>query len=346
MKTVLLVMDGLSEFHIMPFMDACLSSFSICEEDFAPESSKCILRLLGLPTEQLPKERAYLELLANGGELSAWESVWRCNLVGVNEVSLMNSFNAKGLSREEMQEAAEICEKILGRRFRHLSDYRNMLIAAVQPFEVPPPHENVGEAMPDLLRQVENNLTFNLLLSRCNQALRKFDRGGIHYQLYPWAGSQMVELPSFQSLHGFSGGLVAKAETVRGLGLALQMEVVAPMGATGDLDTDIDAKLRATEQLLKKHDFVLLHFNGADEAAHRYDAVGKEQFIREVYAKFSHFIRQQGPVKVVVCGDHITDSISGRHRSGPVPVWTWPWVEGLKLNTYVDLWKYLYEVKK
>lgn len=55
---------------------------------------------------------------------------------------------------------------------------------------------------------------------------------------------------------------------------------------TADIDTDIAAKATATLNMLKEHDFVLTHFNGADEAAHRYDYQSKAEFISAIDEEF------------------------------------------------------------
>lgn len=53
-----------------------LSQVSICEKDVVPESLTCILRLLGVPKEAFPTNRAYLELLAQNRDVS--EMRWYC----------------------------------------------------------------------------------------------------------------------------------------------------------------------------------------------------------------------------------------------------------------------------
>ena len=71
------------------------------------------------------------------------------------------------------------------------------------------------------------------------------------------------------------GGAVCKAEIVIGIAKALGMDVITPPNATGDVDTDIMAKAEATLAMLQQADFVIAHFNGSDEASHRYDYQGK-----------------------------------------------------------------------
>lgn len=45
------------------------------------------------------------------------------------------------------------------------------------------------------------------------------------------------------------------------------MELFPVKGATGDVDTDLDAKTEAALRAAERCPFVLLHINGADEAA-------------------------------------------------------------------------------
>ena len=98
MRSLLVIIDGLGDDHIpalnglTPFQYAehknidtliklgTYSEVSICENDFIPESLSCILRLLGVQQRDFPTNRAYLELLAHGRDISEYEMVLRCNL--------------------------------------------------------------------------------------------------------------------------------------------------------------------------------------------------------------------------------------------------------------------------
>lgn len=59
--------------------------------------------------------------------------------------------------------------------------------------------------------------------------------------------------------------------------------------------------------MLKEYDFVLTHFNGADEAAHRYDYQSKAEFISAIDEEFLEKIINniQEPLRIVICGDHV-----------------------------------------
>ncbi len=346
MRSLLVLIDGLGDDPIAswqgktPFeyaehlyMDkllqqGTLGEASICEDDIVPESCSCILRLLGVSKEDTPKNRAYLELLPHGRDISEYEMVLRCNLVAVDASGKLIAFNGRGLSPVEMKAASEACNDILKDvEFIHLSEYRNLLILnkeqKILQCPIPPPHESVGENMAELLGALRAcSLSMRYLLEEAEARLAGFARQGWHYGLYPWGPSVRKRLPSFQSLHGKQGALICKAEIVAGMGYALGMEVIMPPGATGETDTDLLAKARATVDCLQRKDFVLAHFNGSDEAGHRRNPQEKADFIARIDREFLGYVLEkvQEPLKIIICGDHITSSVTGKHSRGKVPV--------------------------
>lgn len=344
MRALLIIIDGLGDEPIPafqgktpfahaahPLMDALCASeeyFSICENDLVPESCSCILRLLGVAKEDMPQNRAYLELLAHERDISEFEMVLRCNLVATDAAGRLLAFNGRGLAPAEMREAAKTGEEVLSDlEFIHLSEYRNLLImnkeASVLDCAVPPPHESLGEDFARLLAPLRaSSLSLKYFLQETSRRLAFLHHDGLDYHFYPWGASARQKLPRFQDLHGISGGVVAKAEIVVGIARALNMEVLTPPGATGEIDTDVRAKARAAQELLARHDFVLAHFNGSDEASHRYDYEGKAQFISRIEREFLAPLLEDfaEPLKIIICGDHVTSSLSGKHGAGPVPV--------------------------
>lgn len=369
-KSLLILIDGLGdepnskiggltplEFAATPYIDrlaaqGVVGQASICEQELIPESCSCILRLLGLPTEAMPKNRAYLELLAHNRDVAPDEMVLRCNLAVRDNNGRLVAFNGSGLTTGQMKQAAMVCNKLYDDiEFFHLSEYRNLLILkqeeAVLNCRVQPPHESLGESVDQLLAELkQSSSALAKLLEEAEKRLSVFNHDGLHYILYPWGASDRQALPSFTSLNGKSGGAVCKAEIVVGIAKALGMEVITPPTATGDIDTVVSDKVEAALELLKQHDFVIAHFNGSDEAAHRYDALGKAQFIAKIDQEFlGLFMRvYDNPLKIVVCGDHVTSSVNGKHGDGPVPIIAGAInmeIEGLKISSYKDILSFL-----
>ena len=182
MRSLLVIIDGLGDDHIpalnglTPFQYAehknidtliklgTYSEVSICENDFVPESLSCILRLLGVQQRDFPTNRAYLELLAHGRDISEYEMVLRCNLVSIDKDNTLVSFNGQGLSAESMAEAAKACDEFWqGIEFMHLSMYRNLLILdkdrrILDNCVISPPHESMGKNVDLLLGELNSSL--------------------------------------------------------------------------------------------------------------------------------------------------------------------------------------------
>ena len=374
MKTLLVIIDGLGDDAIpelngkTPFdyarhdnIDKLLKIgtrryVSICEDDFMPESLGCILRLLGVQQRDFPRNRAYLELLAHDRDISEYEMVLRCNLISIDNTGRILSFNAQGLAPAEMEEAALIADAFRTNiEFLHLSHYRNLLIMdkkqdLLDNCLINPPHESLGANAYDLLADLKNNsLLIKNFIDETEKCLEGFNRNGVRYMFYPWGISERKTIPAFARLYGRKGGVVCATEIVKGIARAMHMEQPFICGGTADIDTDIAEKAKMTIELLDKEEFVLTHFNGADEAAHRYDFMGKADFISRIDREFFGQIvnRITEPTKVLLCGDHVTSSITGKHTKGDVPVVACYLndnsLQSPYINSYHDIIKFLFE---
>lgn len=78
-----------------------------------------------------------------------------------------------------------------------------------------------------------------------------------------WGQSVPVALPPFPQ----KSAVICGKELVKGIARLLHMELFPVKGATGDVDTDLDAKTEAALRAAERCPFVLMHINGADEAA-------------------------------------------------------------------------------
>jgi 2,3-bisphosphoglycerate-independent phosphoglycerate mutase len=238
------------------------------------------------------------------------------------------SFNGMGLSDRELKEIAGLFNHFAHTiEFLHLSDYRNLLIMnrkeAVLDVTTAPPHESMGMIVDELLAALKDaSLEMKVFTEEADRMLQKYSRNDLTYRLYPWGASCRTEIPSFRTLHGIDGAVVGQTEIVRGIGKALGMEVPELQYCTADIDTDVREKLAVTRRMLEQYPFVLVHFNGTDEAAHRHDYEGKAQFISRIDREFLGPLLEHGtdPLRILICGDHVTSSVTGRHTRGRGPV--------------------------
>lgn len=113
--------------------------------------------------------------------------------------------------------------------------------------------------------------------------------------------------------------------TVLGLAAWLGAETVTGPEMTGNLDTDLDAKIGAASEALRRNDLVLLHLKGADIAAHDCRPDLKMEFLEAVDRRLDELLKAWPgrPLRVAVASDHATLSESGHHSADPVPVLVW-----------------------
>jgi 2,3-bisphosphoglycerate-independent phosphoglycerate mutase len=107
----------------------------------------------------------------------------------------------------------------------------------------------------------------------------------------------------------------------------LGAEVVVPPRATGDVDTDLDAKAAAAVAALEAGcDHVVVHVGAPDEAAHRRErgavVEALERLDTELLAPLRGAVGARGG-RLAVCPDHGTDPDTGRHTATPVPALIW-----------------------
>lgn len=291
-----------------------------CTAFFLPErevdSLSCILTMLGIPADAVPDSRAPLEALGAGIEVRPGDTVYRCNLVSVQNGRLA-SFNGGMLGRGQMRAFAAASARFVpeGMQLFHLSDYRNLLVAeddTTAP-DVPPPHESLQMPVGQLLAGIPPHGRLSEFIVRSGGVLPG-------YLLYPWGGGRAAVLPDYRGLTGRMAACVCAKEVMAGIGKALGMTVCIPPGVTGDGDTDLCAKADAALRLAQDHDLVILHVNGTDELAHRHDLQGKIRFLErvdeELIGRMLDGLKENA--RLLVTSDHVTSSRTGRHEKLPV----------------------------
>ena len=335
MKTIMVILDGLSEEKIpslglmtpleyanTPTIDKMIKTGSRSKRTFyprdrKPDSLNCILSILGVEERFIPENRAYLEAIAANINVEDDEAVLRCNLVSLKNDKL-ESFNGKGLSKSEMEEAANNVKTPEHIKFFHISNYRNIVVVKKNKqflcLKDILPHENVGKSIETML---ENIRQINLL----NEFVEtnKFKIHNNDYMFYPWGVSEAAVLPAFLNLHNKSCSCVCSAEIVRGIAKSMKIDLPNLKNATADVDTDLAEKASVVLSEIKTHDVVIAHINGTDEVSHRKDLPGKikfiekidNEFLREIYEK-THY------TKIIIVSDHQTSTITGKHEKGLV----------------------------
>lgn len=132
--------------------------------------------------------------------------------------------------------------------------------------------------------------------------------------------SGLPQLPPFRQMHGMAAFMIAPTSLVAGIGLALQMDLVAVPGATGDHRSDFGAKFAKAAELLPRYDLGFVHIKAADEASHSGDFGLKTGLLEQIDAALAAVLPLLGGCLVVLTGDHTTpSSVHFDHTHHPVP---------------------------
>ena len=149
-----------------------------------------------------------------------------------------------------------------------------------------------------------------------NQQRRVAGKPVANYLLVRGAGRHQ-HYESMLNQHGLSAAVIAGERTVLGLGRLFGYTLVENERFTASYDTDIEGKLKATEQALSCHDIVFTHFKATDIAAHDHLPQKKVEFISAFDRALAKMELDQ--YLVAVCADHSTDCKRGEHNADPVP---------------------------
>lgn len=305
MSKILCIIDGMTDPSFRAEDQANLSAMRLARyvdtcRGQSPESLGCILHLLGV--KKVPEHlRGYVEALGSDIPVEANDLVLRGSWFALD---------GQGKCTVPM-EAPERIWMPQGCRYHALGQYKSILVVPgkasfVSDLTTFAPHGCVGQQAAQLCpkgcREVEAIFQENRTKDHC---------------LIPWGQAVSARLPlSFPR-----GAVVSGTGVVKGIGRLLGMEVVALSGATGDVDTDLVEKGKAALRAAATHPLVLLHVNGADEAAHRKDPCQKKAFLQKVDDILLTMLLCSSH-DVYVTADHGTDPITGKHLSDKQPVYT------------------------
>jgi 2,3-bisphosphoglycerate-independent phosphoglycerate mutase len=130
---------------------------------------------------------------------------------------------------------------------------------------------------------------------------------------------KMGHFEPFSRKYGLSGKVVSAAALIAGIGSAIGLARIDVPGATGSVNTDLDAKVRAAREAFSSSDFVLVNIKGADEAGHDGDARAKMAFIEKIDLALAPLTELQDTI-TIVCADHSTPCSIKDHSADPVPL--------------------------
>jgi len=296
------------------------------------------LSIMGFDPAKYYTGRAPIEAAGAGIDLHPDDVAFRCNLVTV-ENGLLVDHSSGHISTPEARSLIELVEKRLGGEGKHFftgTSYRHLLIWRNGPHDglvTTPPHDVLGQPAErhaprgpgagKLLKFMEESKEI-FSGHAVNEARRKAGKNQAS-QIWLWGQGRSASLPSYRELFGLTGGVVTAVDLVRGIGRLAGLEANTVKGATGFIDTDYAAKVRAALEILEKHDFVFVHVEAPDECSHNGDLRLKlkaiEDFDRQVVGPIWEALNKRGwQYRLIIGTDHRTPVNIRIHTAEPVPM--------------------------
>lgn len=131
-------------------------------------------------------------------------------------------------------------------------------------------------------------------------------------------GGVVPHLQPLQERFDIRGACIAAAALVKGVCRMAGMKVIDVPGATGSVNTDLNAKVKAALKALETHELVLLHVKGFDEASHDGNVAAKVKLIERTDKELKPLISTADFVVLAI--DHTTPVTVREHTGDSVPI--------------------------
>ena len=357
MKYIILLGDGMSDEPIeelggktplqaaaTPHMDILAQQGTIglaetVPQAFHPGSDVANLSVFGYDPAVSYTGRSPLEAASMGVDLGPDDVAYRLNLVTLGLAGgdmYMQDFSAGHITTGEARELIECLQEELGDdefQFYPGVSYRHLMVwrGGRDDFNMPPPHDLTGqsirshvlrseEVMP--LMQITN--AAQLLFRRHPVNLKRENEGKLAANsIWLWGQGRRPQMPTLKDKFHLSGAVISAVDLIKGIGIYAGLDVINVPGATGYLDTNYLGKAEAALEALKTRDFVYLHVEAPDEAAHGGSLTDKieaiERFDKDVVGTVMNGLRALGDYRVLLLPDHPTPVAKMTHTKDPVP---------------------------
>jgi 2,3-bisphosphoglycerate-independent phosphoglycerate mutase len=302
-------------------------------EDMPPGSDVANLSVMGYDSHKYYTGRAPLEAAAMGIKLEEDDIAFRYNLVTV-ENGIMEDYSAGHITSEEGRELIRALKPLMpAERLYAGVSYRNLLILKAGAQAVcTPPHDITDRPIKDYMpRGKDAELLVGLmeaakpLLASHPINMRRITEGKRPANMiWLWGQGPAPSMPTFQEKFGLKGAMISAVDLLKGIGVYAGLEVIDVPGATGTIDTNYEGKVEAALKALERVDFVYLHIEAPDEAAHEGDVRLKikalELFDRNVVGPMIEGLKKRGKDwRVLLMPDHATPIEIRTHNHDPVP---------------------------
>jgi len=291
------------------------------------------LNIMGYDPGRFHTGRAPLEAASMGIRLSRDEVAFRCNLVTLDfrpDGVFMEDYSAGHIGTDAARPLLESLQHHLGRddmRFHAGVSYRHLLVWKHGPERAPsfPPHDFTGREVGSLLNDSTLPGLHELVRKSWPifETARAGDPGLRANSIWLWGSGKAPHLPSFQQRFGLTGGVISAVDLLKGIGVYAGLAPIHVPGATGYLDTNYEGKARSALDRLADLDFIYLHVEAPDEAAHSGSLELKmraiEDFDRRVVTPVLEGMDAFPDYRILLVTDHYTPISVRTHTREAVP---------------------------
>ena len=301
-------------------------------EGFPPGSDIGNMSLMGYDPAKYHTGRAPIEAASLGIKLQPNETALRCNLVTIKN-GIMDDYSAGHISAESAKKVVDELQKLncdkyrfyLGTQYRHILVVKDLKLSESP---LTPPHDISDK---EVLKYEPKNETLQEIRKKAREVLADCaeNKARIAAGLKPatdvwfWGEGSAAKYPTLKERYGMTGAVISEVDLVKGLGALAEMEVVFVEGATGYLDTNYAGIMDAAREMLKKHDFVLVHIEAPDETSHEGDLDKKiqaiEDFDKNVVGEIIKMQKEYPDLTLMVLPDHPTYVRTKTHAKDKVP---------------------------
>ncbi len=301
-----------------------------------PGSDTAHLSLLGYDPYKVYTGRGPFEAAGIGIKLEEGDVAFRCNFGTVNEKLVVRNRRA-GRIKKGTKELAKMLDgiriddvKII---FKEAVEHRAVLVLRGKNLssnitDIDPHDDNmrINESRP-LSKNAER--TANILNKFVKESYKILNEHPMNKErkkkklppaniILPRGAGVFPKMKSLDEKYKMKSACVAGIPLVKGVGRLAGMDIVDVKGATGGVDTDIDAKIRSAISALEKYDFVLMNIKAPDLYGHDSDVFGKIKMAEKID-------KALGPLMDVDClkiftADHSTPVTVKNHSADPVPI--------------------------
>ena len=357
MKYIILLGDGMADEPIpelggltplehahTPNMDALAAAGEIGRVEtippgFHPGSDVANLSVFGYDPAGCYTGRAPLEAASMGVTLAPEDVAFRLNLVTLRPHFgrlYMEEFTAGHISTGEAQELIEHLQEELGDErfeFHPGVSYRHLMVwrGGKDALEFVPPHDITGQSVEGHLPRGEGAEELLRLTNSAQMLLHRHPLNALRQRqgkppansIWLWGHGRAPAMPTLQQRFGLRGAVISAVDLIKGIGVYAGLDVIKVPGATGYIDTNYRGKAEYALEALKTRDFVYLHVEAPDEAAHagnlEHKLMAIEDFDALVVGTVMKGLPALGEHRVLVLPDHPTPVRRRTHTSDAVP---------------------------